>query len=148
MTAKKTKKITKDSKALTESLQRLQAEFENYKKREENNKLQTQQYLIGDFAKKFLPIIDNFELALKNKTSNDDPFIKGIELLYAQLVSVLEEYNIKKINTKNVKFDPKLHEAMMMVESKKESNTIIEEFQSGYLIGEKVLRHSKVKVAK
>jgi len=133
-------------KDLTETLQRLQAEFENYKKRIEKEKAEFTDFCKAELIKKLLPIIDNFELALKNEA--DEEFKKGVELIYAQLFEVLENEGLKPIDCSNKKFDPYCHEALIQEESDKESGTVIEELQKGYLLKDKVIRHAKVKVAK
>ena len=149
MTKKESKKIDeKDKKIaeLTETLQRLQAEFENYKKFIEKSNAEFRKYAQADIIGELLPILDSFELALKN-TKDKEELIKGIELIYSQLYSLLEKQGLKKIETKG-KFDPHLHEVLLKEESDKEEDTILEELQKGYMLGEKVLRHSKVKVSK
>ncbi len=132
---------------LTDTLQKLQAEFENYRKRTQKENLEFKKYALEEFIKKILPIIDNFELALENKR-NKEEFVKGIELIYSELYSVLEDVGLKKIDALNQKFDPHVHEALLAEKSNKEPNTIIEELQKGYKIHDKILRHSKVKVSK
>ena len=94
-----------------------------------------------------MPILDHFELALNHK-DNHAEFIKGIELIYSQIIELLEKKGVKQINALNKKFDPHIHEALMSEKSDQEDNTIIEEFQKGYKLGDKIIRHSKVKVAK
>jgi len=131
---------------LTESLQRLQAEFENYKKYIEKDKALFLKYSKADMIEKLLPILDSFELSLKH-TSNKEEFVKGIELIYSQLHSLLEKEGLKKIQA-NDKLNPHLHEVLLKEESDKEEDTILEELQSGYMLGDKVLRCSKVKVSK
>lgn len=145
MTEKKKKK-SNEVQDLTDTLKRLQAEFENYKKRTDAEKTNIISLASKDVILKLLPIIDNFELAFKN-TENKEEFHKGMEMIYAQLIQMLSEENVKKINTEG-KFDPRFHEALMTEESDKEPNTILEEFQKGYTINETVIRHSKVKVAR
>jgi molecular chaperone GrpE len=142
------KKDPKDAKIeeLTNDLKRLQAEFENYKKRSEKECCQFREYSKADIIKKFLPIIDSFELALKN-TKNHDEFVKGIELIYSNFYSVLKEEGLEPISAKG-KLDPYLHEVLLSEQSDKEEDTIIEELQKGYRFKDKVLRHTKVKVAK
>jgi len=144
---KETKVDPKDQKIaeLTDTLQRLQAEFENYKKYVEKSKTDFVKYAQSDIIEKLLPILDSFELALKN-TSKEE-FIKGIELIYSQLYSLLEKQGLKKIQAKG-KLDPHLHEVLLKEECDKEEDTILEELQKGYMLGDKVLRHSKVKVSK
>ena len=132
---------------MIELVQRIQADFINYKRRalEENQKVC--ELALEDFITKLLPLLDNFELALKH-IENKDECIKGIELIYAQLIDMLEKEGLQKIEANGKKFDPYVHEALMTEKSDKEEGTVIEEFQKGYKLRNKVLRHSKVKIAK
>jgi len=134
-------------KELREMLQRVQADFENYRKRVEKEKEQFAATASSLIIKQLLPVVDNFEAALKNKSSNAE-FAKGIEMIYAQLFSVLESAGLKPIEAEGNQFDPYLHEALMQEESDKGDGIVIEEFQKGYMIGDTVVRHSKVKVSK
>lgn len=138
----------KENKELLETLQRLQADFENYRKRTEKQNQEFCKFANKELIIKILPLLDNFELALKN-TKNHDEFIKGIELIYSQLITLLEEQGLKKIETIGGKFNPHLHEALMQEKHEdKEENIIIEEFQKGYTLNDQIIRHSKVKVSK
>ena len=136
------KSIKNETKELTDNLQRLQAEFENFKKRTEKENLEFKRCASQDFIKKLLPILDNFELALKHKQD------KGIELIYSELYTLLEDEGLSKIEALNKKFDPHVHEALLTEESNKEPNIVLEELQKGYMLNDKVLRHTKVKVSK
>ncbi|MEW6295466.1 MAG: nucleotide exchange factor GrpE [Candidatus Diapherotrites archaeon] len=137
----------------TESLQRLQAEFENFKKRIEKEKKEFMEYSNAGLIAKILPVIDSIDAAVKHfkETGNTkkEDFIKGIELIRKQLMETLEKEGLKEIKSKEEKFDPLYHEAMICCEDKeKENHKIIEELQKGYMLWEKVLRHSKVKINK
>jgi|FLOH01.1.fsa_nt_gi molecular chaperone GrpE len=132
---------------LTNALQRLQAEFENYKKRNEKECSEFKTYAEENILKEMLGVIDNFELALQNKKEGPE-FLKGMELIYAQLYELLENHGLKVINAKGEKFNPYKHEALLTEQSKGEENIVLEELQKGYTINEKVLRHTKVKVSK
>ena len=136
----------KETNELIDRLQRLQAEFDNYKKYIEKERQEFIKYSNHELLLKVLDIIDSFELALRNKDKNED-FIKGVELIYAQLYSLLEKEGIKKINAIGQKLDPSLHE-VMLTENGDEDNIISEELQGGYMINDKVLRYAKVKVRK
>tara|TARA_Y100000310_G_scaffold340125_1_gene434882 strand:+ start:1853 stop:2326 length:474 start_codon:yes stop_codon:yes gene_type:complete len=129
----------------TDTLQRLQAEFENYKKRVDKEKVHFLEYSKAELIAKLLPIIDTFELALQNSQDNKE-FAKGIEMIFGQLYSLLEQEGLRKIEV-NGKFDPFKHEVLMKEGSDKEEDTILEELQKGYMLKDKVLRHSKVKVS-
>lgn len=143
---KKTDEKDKKIEELTETLQRLQAEFENYRKYVEKSRIEFQKYAQADLIEKLLPILDSFELAFKN-TNNKEEFLKGIELVYSQLYSLLEKQGLKNIEAKG-KFDPHLHEVLLKEESDKEEDTILEELQKGYMLNDKVIRYSKIKVSK
>jgi len=132
---------------LTETLKRLQAEFENYKKRIEKEKLEFIQFANEELILRILPILDSFELALQN-TSNSEEFVKGVKLIYTQLYSMLESLGLKKINALGEKFDPYKHEVLISENSDKEEGVVLEELQKGYLLGDKIIRHAKVKIAK
>ncbi|MBI2550241.1 nucleotide exchange factor GrpE [Candidatus Woesearchaeota archaeon] len=144
-----------------DSLQRLQAEFENYKKRVEKEKIQFRQYAAAEFVKNLLPVLDSFELALKsiaNGSNNgkiitvaaDDKIARGLELIYGQFYSVLEAQGLVPIKVVGEKFDPYKHEVLMQEETADETKDgkVIEEFQRGYMFNGAVLRYSKVKVLK
>ena len=142
---------------LTNTLQRLQADFENYRKRTEKERLEHTKFACQNAIVELLPVLDNFELALKhtsNKkkdsknlhTTND--FVKGIELVYAQLLGIMSKLGLKPIDTLGEKFNPELHEVLMSEESKKDKNKIIEVFQMGYALNGRIIRTSKVKVTK
>tara|TARA_Y100000310_G_C20665323_1_gene807169 strand:+ start:1549 stop:2034 length:486 start_codon:yes stop_codon:yes gene_type:complete len=133
-------------KELTETVQRLQADFENYKKQVEKEKLNSCKFAKADFINKILPSLDSFELALKN-SDNPEEFKKGIKLIFSQLFQTLEDMGLRPIKTEG-KFDPYKHEVLLTEDSDKEDNTILEELQKGYQMEEMVIRHSKVKVAK
>jgi molecular chaperone GrpE len=142
------KKDAKEQKIaeLTDDLKRLQAEFENYKKRSEKECCHFRDYAKADLIKKLLPIIDSFEIALKN-TKNHDDFVKGMELIYSNFHSLLKEEGLEPIKAAG-KLDPYLHEVLISESSDKEEDTILEELQRGYKFKDRVLRHTKVKVAK
>ena len=109
---KKEKKVERkdDVKELTETLKRVQADFENYRKQVEKRIEEMKNEAAKDIILKLLPILDNFELAIKNNTHKDE-FCKGVELIYAQIFSILEEEGLKPIEAKG-KFDPYKHEAL------------------------------------
>lgn len=131
---------------LTGILQRLQAEFENYKKRIDKENAEFVKYSKAELVYKLLPLLDTFEIALKN-TSDKEKFVKGIEIVYAQLFSTLESEGLKPIGALGKMFNPYLHEVMLKEKSDKEDGVVLEELQKGYMLNGKVLRHSKVKIS-
>ena len=138
----KTKKIEE----LTDTLKRLQAEFENYKKWNTKEKSEFLKYAHADLISHLLPVLDSFEIAFKN-ASDKEKFVEGIKIIYAQLYSVLKAEGLKPIKATGEKFDPYKHEVLMKQESEKPEETILEEFQKGYMLNDRVLRHSKVKIS-
>jgi len=148
---KKTEKITPEKKIaeLTDTLQRLQAEFENYKKRiqQENNDFRA--YASSEFISSLLPILDSFELALKNQDKHQD-FVKGVELIFSQIYDMLEKKGLRPIKTRGENFDPYRHEVLLTEKTDKEvkEDKIVEELQKGYMLKDKVIRFAKVKVLK
>jgi molecular chaperone GrpE len=134
---------------LTDSLQRLQADFENHKKRQEKETKEFARYANAKLIEKFLPVLDTLDVAIKNasKDNHNPQYVKGLELLHAQLMSVLHTEGLIPINCNGKKLDPNLHDVMLKEASDKDEGTILEEFQKGYLLHSKILRHSKVKVS-
>ncbi|MBL7055476.1 nucleotide exchange factor GrpE [Candidatus Woesearchaeota archaeon] len=131
---------------LTDSIQRLQAEFENYKKRVDKEKEQFVKYAKAEVIEKILSVIDTFEIALKaNKQETE--FSRGMDMVYSQLFSALEKEGLRPIESLGKKFDHNYHEVMLKQESDKEEDTILEELQKGYMINNKILRHTKVKIS-
>ena len=131
---------------LTDTLKRLQAEFENYKKRIDKEKTEFVKYAHADIIQSMLPVLDSFEIALKN-TNDKEKFVEGIKIIYAQFHSILEAEGLKPIKANGEKFDPYRHEVLMKEESDKPEDTILEEFQKGYMLNDKVLRNRKVKIS-
>ncbi|MGB9748655.1 MAG: nucleotide exchange factor GrpE [Candidatus Woesearchaeota archaeon] len=136
----------KEIEELINHLKRLQAEFENYKKRVEKDKEQANNIVLKDFIKNLLPVLDSFEIALKNSADLKN-FKSGVELIYAQLYNLLKNYGVSEIKSLGEKFNPLMHEVLMAEESNVEKDTIIEEFQKGYLLNGFVLRTAKVKIS-
>src|SRR3989338_9119576 len=131
---------------MTELAKRTQANFENYRKQTEKRVEELRETATKGIILQLLPIIDNLELALKNVREQTD-FVKGVELIYSQLFSILEAQGVEVINTEKVEFDPYYHEALLKVESELPVNTVLEEFQKGYLLKGQVLRHARVKIS-
>lgn len=150
--SRKNKKDKKDEKIeeLTDRLTRQMAEFDNFRKRTEKEK--SQMYEIGakDIIEKILPVVDNFErgIAAVPEEEKSNPFAEGMEKIYKQLMTTLEEIGVKPIEAVDQEFDPDFHNAVMHVEDEEVGENIItEEFQKGYLYRDSVVRHSMVKVA-
>ena len=128
-------------------LKRLMAEFDNFKKRSAKEREQLYNSLISDIAISFLPVIDNLEKAVSVKTE-DENYRIGVELVLKQFKEVLESNGVKAIEAVGKTFDPELHEAVSSVEDPElGEQEIKEEYRKGYIIGNKVIRHSLVVVA-
>ncbi len=132
-------------KELTETLQRLQAEFENYKKHIEKQNCDFKKYASASLIIHLLPILDSFELAFRNKETKKEEFLKGIELIYSQLYNILQAEGIKPIQALGKECDPYKHEVLLKEESDKD-HIVLEELQKGYMLNDKVIRHTKVKI--
>ncbi len=149
---KKNKKDKKDEQIeeLTDRVKRQMAEFENFRKRTEKEKSQMYDMGAKSIVEKILPVIDNFErgLAAVPEDAKDDPFVDGMNKIYKQMISVLEEAGVKAIEAEGKEFDPDFHNAVMHVEDESlGENIIAEELQKGYMYRDTVVRHSMVKVA-
>ncbi len=138
----------KEIESLIDDLKRLQADFENYKKRVEKENHEFKEYCNKDILFEMLTLMDDFEHSLNSveKASKED-LEKTLKMLYSKLKNMLQHKGIKSFNSKNEKFDPFKHEVLMQEESDKE-NIVIEEFQKGYYYKDKILRHAKVKISK
>jgi molecular chaperone GrpE len=139
----------KDKKAeeYLSMLQRVQAEFENYKKRVEKERIVYTEQANATLIMKLLSVLDNFERALAVECE-DISFKKGIEMILNQLKNILEAEGLSAIEAAGAGFDPYYHEAVLAVEGDYDEDTVTEEFEKGYLFRNKVLRPSKVKVGR
>lgn len=130
-----------------ERLQRLMAEFDNYRKRTEKEKQNIYDLAVSNTVTELLGTVDNFERALKQE-STDKSFYEGVSMIYRQLLTVLEKLNVTPIEAAGKPFDPDYHNAVLHIEDENlEENIVVEELQKGYLYKEKVIRYSMVKVA-
>lgn len=135
---------------ISDKYARLFAEFDNFRKRSDKEKLQRYDFGAKDMVERILPVIDNFErgLAAVPEDKTEDPFVKGMEMTYKQLLKTLEDAGVKPIEAVGQKFNPDFHNAVMHVEDPEVGdNIIVEEFQKGYTYKEHVVRYSMVKVA-
>ena len=149
---KKEKKDKKDEKIeeLTDRVRRQMAEFDNFRKRTEKEKTQMFETGAKSIVEKILPVVDNFERGLAAVTEEEKgtPFVEGMEKIYKQMMTMLEEAGVKPIEAVGQEFDPNLHNAVMHIEDDEfGENIIAEEFQKGYTYRDSVVRHSMVKVA-
>lgn len=148
---KKKKKDKRDEKIeeLNDRLMRNLAEFENFRNRSEKEKSQMFEIGAKSVVEKILPVVDNLERGFDGLSEEDKeaPFVKGIEAIYKQMLTMLEEIGVKPIEALDKEFDPELHNAVMHDEDDSDRvNIIVEEFQKGYMYKDSVVRHSMVKV--
>lgn len=132
-----------------ERLQRLQAEFENYKKRTARDYAAIEERVADQTILGFLGLYDNLERAFASHTTDKDTesFVAGIEQIFGQFSQLLEQLGVERIPGVGEPFDPAVHEALLGVKSEQERNTILEEFLPGYRRTDRVLRASKVSVS-
>ena len=135
---------------LKDRLMRQMAEFDNYRKRTDKEKKANYELGESEFLLKLLPVVDNFERGFEALEDEDreDAFAKGMDMIYKQLMKLLEDEGVTPIDAAGKPFDPMLHNAVMQQPSETvESGTVIQEFQKGYMFKDRVLRHSMVIVA-
>ena len=151
--AKEEKAEAKDEKkaespqGASDAYLRLLAEYDNYRKRSQKEKDSLYADIKADTVTKFLPVYDNLVRALKQGTE-DEAYRKGVEMIMNQFCSTLEKLGVTKTDSLGQKFDPKFHNAVMHVEDdEKGENEIVEVFQDGFMLGDKVIRFAMVKVA-
>ncbi|MFA4842895.1 MAG: nucleotide exchange factor GrpE [Candidatus Omnitrophota bacterium] len=141
-----------NAKECWDKLLRLQAEFENTRKRLEKEKQEFVKFANEGIILELLNILDDLERAVdlaETKHQDLSAFLKGVEMILAHLYGMLKEYGVKPIEAGGKAFDPHLHEALMQVEDAgREENTIVEELQKGYYLNDRVIRTAKVKVSK
>ena len=132
---------------LQDRLLRRQADFENFRKRAERDRSEFVQFAGVEFVREMLPILDDFERALKVECA-DANYTKGIQLIYTRLSEALKKMGLEPMDTVGKKFDPNQHQAIERVETDEaEDQTILGEFQKGYNFKSKLLRPAMVKVA-
>ena len=149
------KRIEAENAELKTSLQRRQADFENYRKRVERERTETYNRVLADITAKLLPVIDNLKRALEAeasvKASESDEFrhfLSGVDLISKQLNGVLDALGVKPIAAVGEKFDPHIHEAVVTEATDDyEPDTVMQEIVSGYRLGDKLIRPALVKVA-
>ena len=140
-------KLEKEAEETNDRLKRIMAEFENYKKRNLKEKEMQYNSILADVINSLLPVIDNLEKATTSETQ-DEKYKQGVEMVLKQLLDVLEGFGVKKIEAVGKAFDPELHDAISHVEDETLGEQVVkEEFRTGYIIGDKVIRHSMVIVA-
>jgi len=145
--ADKSEELEKQLAAANDKYLRICAEYDNYRRRSQKEKDALYGDIKADTVQKFLPVYDNLERALKQGTE-DEAYRKGVEMIMTQFNSTLEKLGVTAIESLGQTFDPSLHNAVMHVEDEeKGENEIVEVFQQGFKLGDKVIRFAMVKVA-
>ncbi|GIO22076.1 nucleotide exchange factor GrpE [Oceanobacillus sp. J11TS1] len=142
--------LKNEKEELTNRMLRLQAEFDNYKRRTLKEREADRKYKAQDMVQELLPVMDNFERALQVEVSEESKSIlEGINMVYRQLQDVFTSQGVSVIETEGADFDPNVHHAVMQIEDDTmESNKVVEELQKGYLLKDRVIRPAMVKVNK
>jgi len=139
--------LEKQLAAEKEKFLRLAAEYDNYRKRSAKEREAMYADVKCDTVTQFLPVYDNLERALANETA-DEAYKKGVEMIMTQFKDILTRLGVEEITAAGRPFDPTRHNAVMHVEDENAGdNEVVEEFQKGFIMGDKVIRHSVVKVA-
>src|SRR6266850_1897937 len=144
-------KVRSERDALFERLARQQAEFENYRKRAGREQQDFRDYALADALKSLLPVLDSFELALKNAPQGKDgaDLRSGLELVRKQFQDALARMGVREIEANGAAFDPQWHQAVEMVETDRaQDNHVIDELQRGYKLKDRLLRPAMVRVAR
>lgn len=138
-------------KSRNDQLMRVAADFENYKRRQEREREEMAKYAGQQVVSNLLPVIDNFERALQAQTHAQDPasFIEGVRMIQKQLAEVLSKASVSIVEAVGQPFNPEFHEAIASeVNDEVEDETVLEEFQKGYIMHGRLIRPSVVKVSK
>jgi len=142
-------KLKSERDALLDRLARLQAEFENARKRANREQQDYREYAVSDAVKSLLPILDSFERALQASGKDGNDIRPGVELIYKQLQDTLAKLGLRSIPAQGEPFDPHLHQAIEMVDTDEtRDHEVLEELQRGYKLKDRLLRPSMVKVAR
>lgn len=140
-------RLTKEKAELQDLLQRRQAEFDNYRRRSERERSEVFEFASMDAVKALLPVLDDFERALKTE-STDKEYARGMELIYQRFAEALKKLGLEPVSADPPIFNPHIHHAVEMVDTKDHPDqTILEEYQRGYLLKGRLLRPAMVKVA-
>lgn len=142
-------RLQRTAQDMRELAQRKQAEFENFRRRTERERADVVRYAASDLVKEILPVLDNLERAVEaSETENDSRVREGIAIIHKQFKDILERNGLEEIDCVGKPFDPHLHEAVSRVETGEHpEGTVVEVFQKGYRMKDRLLRPSMVSVA-
>ena len=139
--------LNKDLQEKKDRLLRLQADFDNFRRRSAKEREEISAGVTQNFCKDMLPLLDNFERAMAAETKDVEAFQKGVEMIFTQFQEILKKNGLEHIEAVGQKFDPNFHQAVMRVEDpEKEDDTVAQELQKGYMVKGRVIRPSMVQV--
>lgn len=139
--------LNKDLQEKKDRLLRLQADFDNFRRRSAKEREEISAVVTQNFCKDMLPLLDNFERAMAAETKDVEAFQKGVEMIFTQFQEILKKNGLEHIEAIGQKFDPNFHQAVMRVEDpEKEDDTVAQELQKGYMVKGRVVRPSMVQV--
>lgn len=142
-------KLQAERNLLLDRMARLQAEFDNARKRAAREQQEYKDFALADALKNLLPIVDSFDRALQTKVQKPEDFRAGVELIRKQFQDALEKLGLRPIPAEGEPFDPRLHEAIEMVDSNEvKDHHVLDELQRGYKLKDRLLRPSMVRVAR
>ncbi len=160
MLSGKVVELEKNIEQLRDQLLRKAADFDNYKKRVENDYASTVRFANEDLIVSLLPVIDDIERSLKaakliagssqggQRGGADDPILRGVELIYSKFLKILEKQDVKPLDVVGKPFDPHYHDALLQIQNDSvPPHTVLEEVEKGYLLHDRVIRHAKVIVS-
>jgi molecular chaperone GrpE len=141
-------KLRAERDSLLDRLARMQAEFDNARKRASKEQQDFRDYALVDTIKTIIPVLDSFDRALRSSPEKSE-FHAGVELIYKQLVDALGKLGVREISAKGERFDPRFHEAIEMVDTEDaEDHQVLEELQRGYKLKDRLIRPAMVRVAR
>lgn len=140
-------KLAAELKEKEDRILRLQADFDNFRRRTAKEKEEISAVVTQGILKDMLPLLDNFERAMAAEATDGEAFQKGVEMIFTQLGEILKKNGLEKIETEGKKFDPNFHQAVMRVQNEElEDDDIAQELQKGYMVKGRVIRPSMVQV--
>ncbi|MBQ3928708.1 MAG: nucleotide exchange factor GrpE [Clostridia bacterium] len=141
-------KLKAETETQKDQFMRMAAEYDNFRKRTEKEKLSTYDNAVAATVEAFLPVVDNFALALSSNAEVSEEFRKGLEMIQKQLDNAFEKLNVVSFGERGEEFDPELHNAIARTSDEElEEDHITLVYQKGYRIGDKIIRHAMVQIS-
>lgn len=141
-------KLKKEYDTQKDQFLRMAAEYDNFRKRTEKEKLATYDNAVAATVEAFLPVVDNFALAMSSSADVSDEFKKGLELIEQKLQNALKQLNVTEFGERGEEFNPEFHNAIARTDDDElEEDHIVQVYQKGYKIGDKIIRHAMVQIS-